>query len=265
MRFKAITLFLAIQVLSFGIWQIISSDNEVLANEPVSEIHAASEETQINIDFSMRNFSESIVSLNIAQKAKITEALETLPQGHASSIEKIILDYNKTAGRGLGGNNLIILRGVGMGYEELIGVLVHETAHNVDYAYLTPKKEVTKSKFKDGSYPLYITDPSIDFYRISWEDEFTLKNTASNLDFVSGYAMSDPFEDFAETYTYYVLHNADFKTLAASSPKLYAKYRFMKYRVFNGQEFNTGDGIVNLNNRSWDTTILSYTLSDFLS
>ena len=256
---------MAIQVLSFGIWQTISSDNEVLANESVAEIHAASEETNINVDFSMRNFSESIISLNVAQKAKITQALETLPEEHASSVEKIVLDYNKNAGRGLGGNNLIILRGVGMGYEELIGVLVHETGHNVDYAYLAPKKEVTKSNFKDGSFPLYITDPSIDFYRISWEDETTLKNTAVNLDFVSGYAMSDPFEDFAETYTYYVLHNADFKALALSSPKLYAKYRFMKYRVFNGQEFNTGDGIVNANNRPWDITILSYTLSDFLT
>lgn len=265
MRFKAITLFLAIQVLSFGIWQTISSDNQVLANEPTAEVHAASEESQINVDFSMRNFSESVISLNTAQKTKITEALEVLPQEHAFSVEKIILDYNKTAGRGLGGNNLIILRGIGMSNEELIGVLIHETGHNVDYAYLSPKKEETKSNFKDGSYPLYITDPSIDFYRISWEDEFTLKNTASNLDFVSGYAMTDSFEDFAETYTYYVLHNADFKALTASSPNLYAKYRFMKYRVFNGQEFNTGDGIVNLNNRPWDTTILSYSLSDFLS
>ncbi len=264
MRLKAISLFLAIQALSFFIWKAVATNNQVLANVPATPTHSASEETQLNVDFSMRNFSESIVSLNIAQKAKITEALEALPEEHADSVEKIVLDYNKNAGRGLGGNNLIILRGVGMSYEELIGVLVHETGHNVDYAYLSPKKEETKSNFKDGSFPLYITDPSIDFYRISWEDEFTLKKTASNLDFVSGYAMSDPFEDFAEAYTYYVLHNEDFKVLATSSPKLYAKYRFMKYRVFNGVEFNTGDGIVNMNNRPWDITILSYKLSDFL-
>lgn len=264
MRFKVFTLFLAIQVLSFGIWQTISNDNDALASEPTAEIHSASEKTQVNVDFGMRNFNESIVSLNIAQKAKITEALEKLPSSHADSVENIILDYNKNAGRGLGGNNLIILRGVGMSYEELIGVLVHETGHNVDYAYLSPKKEEKKSNFKDGPYPLYITDPSIDFYRISWENEATLKNTATNLDFVSGYAMTDSFEDFAEAYTYYVLHNADFKALAASSPKLYAKYRFMKYRVFNGVEFSTGDGEVNMNNRPWDTTILSYSLSDFL-
>lgn len=265
MRLKAISLFLAIQVLSFGIWQTTSSHNEVLANEPVAEVHPASEKDQSNVDFSIRNFNESIVNLNIAQKKKINEALRELPEEHASSVEKIVLDYNKNAGRGLGGNNLIILRGINMSYEELIGVLIHETAHNVDYDYLSPKKMVEKSGFKDGPHPLYITDPSIDFYRISWENELNLKNTASNLDFVSGYAMSDPFEDFAETYTYYVLHNADFKALAVSSPKLYAKYRFMKYRVFSGVEFDTGDGIVNLNNRSWDTTILNYSLSDFLT
>ena len=77
--------------------------------------------------------------------------------------------------------------------------------------------------------------------------------------------MSDPFEDFAETYTYYVLHNEDFKALVSSSPKLYAKYRFMKYRVFNGIEFNTGDGEVIIHNRPWDTTLLNYELEEFFT
>ncbi|MBN2087601.1 putative zinc-binding metallopeptidase [Candidatus Peregrinibacteria bacterium] len=264
MRFKVFTLFLAIQALSFAIWQMNSAETQVMAAEPTPEVHSAPTETLVDIDFSMRNFNESVIELNQAQRDTITEALKHLPEGHVSSVEKIVLDYDKTAGRGLGGNNLIILRGVNMGFEEMVGVLVHETGHNVDYAYLAPEKEEVESTFMDGSYPLYITDPSIDFYQISWESDTKMKKTASNMDFVSGYAMSDPFEDFAETYTYYVLHNEDFKALSASSPSLEAKYRFMKYNVFNGQEFNTGKSEVSLNTRPWDTTVLSYSLSDFL-
>ncbi|MBU1935165.1 putative zinc-binding metallopeptidase [Patescibacteria group bacterium] len=239
-----------------------------MATEPASEStthEVAQQETSLELDFSARNFSESQISLNATLQEQIIEAMEVLPSSHAETVEKIILDYNQQAHRGLGGNNLVILRGVNMGIKELVAVLIHETGHNVDYGYLVEKNEDEISEFKDGNYPLYITDPSIDFYRISWENETTLKNTSSNLDFVSGYAMSDPFEDFAETYVYYVLHNADFRTLTASSPDLYAKYRFMKYRVFDGVEFDTGDAQVNLNNRPWDITVLSYDLEELLS
>ncbi len=264
MRLKAITLFLAIQVLSFFVWKTMSTDIQVMAKEPVQITHAVSEET-VQPDFSVRHFNDSQESLNNALQERIKKVFDSLPTDHVNTVEDIVLDYDTNAHRGLGGNNLIILRGVRMDEKEFIGVLVHETAHNVDYGFLVHKNEEEVSNFKDGSYPLYITDPSIDFYRISWENENTLKKTASNLDFVSGYAMSDPFEDFAETYTYYVLHNEDFRALVSSSPNLYAKYRFMKYRVFNGVEFNTGDGEVNIHNRPWDTTLLSYDLEEFLN
>lgn len=269
---KTLTLFLLIQAFSFFIWMTMPKNVQVMAKEPVLAIETpdtagkrAAAETRSYPEFSMRNFDDSKMAINTSLKEQIKTALNKLPAEHADTVEDIVLDYNPSAHRGLGGNNLIILRGVGMDTKELIGVLVHETAHNVDYDYLIAKKEEEKSEFKDGSQPLYITDPSVDFYRISWGDDTTLKKTANNLDFVSGYAMTDPFEDFAETYTYYVLHNEDFKALTASSPDIYAKYRFMKYRVFNGTEFSTGDGEVKQNNRPWDTTILSYDLNSFFS
>jgi hypothetical protein len=265
MRLKTLTLFLAIQILSFLIWKTMSETAPVMAIEPASNTHAVSEEQRIAPDFAVRNFDESRSDLNALQKKDINAALTSLPADHSATVKNIILDYKSDAGRGLGGNNLIILRGTGMSEQELIGVLVHEVGHNVDYGYLSPKNLEKESEFKDGSYPLYITDASIDFYRICWENEKTRKKTVSNLDFVSGYAMSDPFEDFAETYVYYVLHNADFKALTSESPKLAAKYRFMQYRVFGGVEFNTGDGEVRANNRPWDITILAYNLSEFLS
>ena len=238
-----------------------------MANEPVlvSEAHAVSQTNEVKVNFRTRNMNESVLDLNEYQKDQIKLVLSHLPEEHAQTIKNIILDYNSEAYRGLGGNNLIILRGTDMDSKEFISVLVHETAHNVDYGYLTHENTKERSAFRDGGHSIYTTDPSVDFYSISWENEQTLKKTANNLDFVSGYAMSDPFEDFAETYTYYVLHNQDFKTLTASSLKLYAKDQFMKEHVFNGIEFNTGDSQVVMHNRPWDTTVLGYDLDAFLS
>jgi len=268
MRFKSLTLFLAIQVLSFFIWKTVSGNDVVVAEPvpaPVAVTHAASQQPAVEPVFSVRNFENDKTDLNNSQKDQIKEIFAKLPSGHSASVESVILDYDPNAYRGLGGNNMIVLRAVKIDTEELVSVLIHEIGHNVDYGFLTPKKQKTKSSFKDGGMDLYVTDQSVNFYQISWDNEKTYKKSVSNLDFVSGYAMSDPFEDFAETYTYYVLHNNDFKALTASSQDLYAKYRFMKYRVFGGVEFNTGDSKVNLNNRPWDITILGYDLNKFLS
>ena len=78
--------------------------------------------------------------------------------------------------------------------------------------------------------------------------------------------MTDPFEDFAETYAYYVLHNKDFKSKTQDSDKLLAKYNYMKNTVFGGKEFNTGEYLTkNLTNQPWDITILPYNLTSFLA
>jgi len=267
MRFKAFSLFLATQLISFAIWQGFglnsASSAVVFANEDLSKLHTSAEQI-VDPDIRSRNLGTAQASLNLLRERQVLAALESLPASHANTVKNIILDYSPTAHRGLGGNSLVILRGVNITAEELIGVLVHEVAHNVDYTYLNYRKHEQRSSFMDGNSPVYITDPSLDFYRISWEDDKTRKETAINLDFVSGYAKADPFEDFAEAYTYYVLHGNDFKELAKSSPNLYAKYRFMKFRVFKGQEFDTDDGIVRAEYRPWDTTVLSYDLNDFL-
>lgn len=277
MRLKILSLFVAIQMLSFGLWTTFLRPAEA-ANSQTAQlpsIHAASsgisasvldsQKPAVSVSFSTRNMEDGKRFLNSIKTNQIETALKKLPVEHAASVKKIILDYSEKANRGLGGNSMIILRAVNMDAEEMIGVLIHEIGHNVDYAALAPVKEEKKSAFKDGDLTLYETDPSLDFYRVSWASTDTRKKTAINTDFVSGYAMTDPFEDFAETYAYYVLHNKDFKVLAATSDALHAKYEFMKYRVFNEVEFDTGDGLVKAENRPWDVTVLSYDINQFLN
>lgn len=276
MRLKILSLFMAIQILSFGIWTNLSHAEPTIpqTNEP-TQIHPApampsalvdsAEESSLSLHFVTRNMDEKKRFLNSIKKNQIETALKKLPSEHVKSVSNIILDYDPSAHRGLGGSELIILRAVDMGTEEMLAVLIHEMGHNVDSGYLTPKEEKVKSPFEDWGVPLYETDSSLDFYSISWASDEKRKKTAINTDFVSGYAMSDCFEDFAESYVYYVLHNKDFKRLAASSESLYAKYHFMKYEVFGGVEFDTADGIIKEKQRPWDITVLRYDFSELLS
>ena len=266
MRLKIFILFVAIQALSLGLWSALNTAEASSSVEPTeyAPVHPAPEALS-DLNFQARNMDEDSHFLNSIRQNQIETALKNLPAQHLSSVKDIILDYNEEAHRGLGGNSMIILRAVNMDTEEMVGVLIHEMAHNVDYAYLENEEKEEVSPFKDGKMTLYESDPSLDFYRISWENNTTRVKTASNIDFVSGYAMSDPFEDFAETYTYYVLHNKDFRVMAGTSDALYQKYQFMKYQVFDGMEFDTGDGEVNTENRPWDITVLSYDINQFLS
>jgi len=49
--------------------------------------------------------------------------------------------------------------------------------------------------------------------------------------------MTNQYEDFAETYTYYIFHNEDFLKKALDSEILAKKYVFMKDVVFKNGMF----------------------------
>ena len=275
MRLKILSLFVAIQALSFGFWQhyaaepvqasLLEAGHVHPAPKPVAEEFSNFSPEIPGLRFSARNMDDQEGLLHPIKQDQIKSALKKLPASHAETVKTIILDYKAEAHRGLGGNSMIILRGVDMSAEETVAVLVHEVAHNVDYAYLTPTESKVESSFRDGGTPLYESDPSLEFYRISWQADQKRKKTATNMDFVSGYAMADPFEDFAESYIFYILHNRDFRVLASSSDALYAKYLFMKHQVFGGLEFDSGDGQIDPKKRPWDITVMSYDLDEFLS
>lgn len=78
-----------------------------------------------------------------------------------------------------------------------------------------------------------------DFCDIAWMTEGKWKKGVGSKDFVSGYAMTNCLENFAESYAYYVLHHESFKARIADSTSLNQKYFFIKNRVFKSLEFNT--------------------------
>lgn len=199
-------------------------------------------------------------------KSLVYRTLLSLPPEPVGRLKNLTLYFSDTGRRGLGGGDTIILRCQNVTDEELVGVLVHEIGHITDTGVLNGSSGSGKSDFLDGSRPVYKDDESLTFYRLSWENEGTMKWDATAQDFVSGYAMTDPFEDFAESYAYYVLHGYEFRSLALQNDTLQKKYAFLKNRVFKGQEFFNGtEEEIDAAARHYDVTVLPYQLDKFLT
>lgn len=74
-------------------------------------------------------------------------------------------------------------------------------------------------------------------------------------DFVSGYALTNKYEDFAESFTQYVFHNSDFKKKAAKNESLARKYDFFSKNVFPDGDFQgTSFESEAIAEYVWDTT-----------
>jgi len=138
-----------------------------------------------------------------------------------------------------------------MDHSECNAVWIHEFAHFIDLYFL--KKEV-------------FTDLSDYFYNISWESTKTIKAWLNQKDFVSGYAMTNKYEDFAESFTYFILHNEDFLSKAEESEILKKKYNyFIKYLFregkFVGTDFSEENEILTYYR---DITKINFSLENFL-
>lgn len=109
---------------------------------------------------------------------------------------------------------------------EFLSVAIHEFAHFVDIYYFQKK---------------VLHDISENFYLISWEETRIIKSWQEQKDFVSWYAMTNKYEDFAESFTYYILHNKDFLEKAQKSEILQKKYNFFSVYFFKKWGFQETD------------------------
>ncbi|MDD2745054.1 MAG: hypothetical protein PHU93_00815 [Candidatus Gracilibacteria bacterium] len=134
---------------------------------------------------------------------------------------------------------------------ESFKVFAHELGHVVDIQYLKPGR--------------FSSDDSDKYYDISWLDVSTKKPKMGLKDFVSGYAMTNKYEDFGESFNYYLFHNNDFAKRAKSSVVLQNKYNFFKKYVFPKQEFiGTGFELDPIPVYNWDTTKIPIALNKYL-
>jgi hypothetical protein len=163
----------------------------------------------------------------------------------------LLVDTIRKEPRGQVSGNTLILSGKISGESESLKVFVHELGHIVDIYYL-PTHE-------DGA------DLSNDFYSISWLDYNVKKKDAIIWDFVSGYALSNKYEDFAESFAFYVFHNDEFARRAKSNPSLQDKYDFLKNNVFlNNEFFSTNFASEKLRSYNWDVTKIPVNVKKYL-
>lgn len=186
----------------------------------------------------------------------IKKVLFSLPADKLQTLKTLKIINVKDSKRGVGGTNTIIINTYNLSREEFVSVLTHELGHVIDLGGINGNPMSSKSAFNDGPNPIYTNDLSVAYYNYSWEDTYRHQGMVGRNDFVSGYAMSDPFEDFAEAFTFYTLHNRDFQALAVANTQLAKKYAWIRDNIFNGKEPATGKGEMNPNKRVWDITKL---------
>ncbi|HBA44948.1 TPA: hypothetical protein DEG21_03710 [Patescibacteria group bacterium] len=55
---------------------------------------------------------------------------------------------------------------------------------------------------------------------------------------MSGYSLSNKYEDFAESFVFYIFHNEEFLRRAKTNYSIKLKYNFFKNYIFSESEFN---------------------------
>ena len=211
--------------------------------------------------FSARNFGTDQASEKDLNGIKdlLKASIINLPKEHTSHLTQLEVKNITHQSRGLANDEKIILHVASMDDDdETVSVFVHEMGHITDLSVLREGLNGRLTAFKDNNKYVRSDDPSYKFYRISWENNTRRKLGAVRRDFVSGYAMTDPFEDFAETYLIYRLHGDKFRSILPQSIQLQRKYDFMKTIVFEGEEFQTGNTFDTpfAYQSVWDATLL---------
>ena len=97
-------------------------------------------------------------------------------------------------------------------------------------------------------------DPSEEFYAMSWVKPNIMKAWLSGSSFISGYAATNQYEDFAESFTMYVFHNKEFLKRAESNALLQKKYTFLKVSVFGNVFLGSAYEKDVIPKKVWDVT-----------
>ncbi len=186
--------------------------------------------------------------------------LRSLPAQCRDNLRTFYVNYElNPRNRGLGGADTIIITGQ-VPDVEFRALLIHECGHVTDLGGFRGTPSAGMTEFFDGNEPIYANDPSVAYYRISWNSATERKPKTSKADFVSGYAMSDPFEDFAESYAFYVLQKKEFARLAKGNKAIAAKYAWFEKNLSPAIPKTLASGKFTRGKKEpWDVTKLPYT------
>jgi hypothetical protein len=134
---------------------------------------------------------------------------------------------------------------------EFIQLFTHEFAHFLDIYILSSS---TKR-----------SDPSQEFYAISWNNATTKRVGQGIGSFVSGYAATNQYEDFAESFVFYIFQNQIFLDRAMKNDEIRKKYLFFQTYVFRNREFvDTNFSLGKVPSYVWDTTKIPISVQKYL-
>jgi len=224
-----------VSVLSVFSTRVIEAEDRFVADEQLENSENDFLSRLITIDLSLS------APEDVEQCKRIAESTLMDFSEYLVGFKSLNIHEDKSKRRGLSNGEEIFIRCLD-DKDEYLNVLLHELGHTVDLLYLHADKESSESAFRDFNKPVFESDDSVDYYSISWENSFLKKDLMKRSDFVSGYAMTDPFEDFAESFLFYVRYGEVFRFLIENNDNqvLTLKYDFFKDVVFQGHEFNLG-------------------------
>ncbi len=134
---------------------------------------------------------------------------------------------------------------------EFTKLFIHELGHYIDLYVFVP-----------GANGVDLSDR---FYSVSWQKPTVKRSGEWTMDFVSGYAASNQYEDFAESMVFYIFHNATFADRGLRSESIRQKYLFFANSVFPRWYFQGTDfSIGRVPSYVWDTTKVAYSLQKYL-
>jgi hypothetical protein len=139
--------------------------------------------------------------------------------------------------------------------KEFLQVLAHEMGHVVDLGSIVgSSRQIDRDYTEFGKAKFAVDDRSLAFYAISWSNEDTLRQNMTSLDFVSGYGMTNPFEDFAECHNMYQYHREVFAYLASTSTVLQRKYDYFN-DLYQAKYLSANFNPTNLKNLDVETRV----------
>ena len=203
--------------------------------------------------FAEPNFSlesNSRTETTIQREKMITSFLNSRFSDFSYTSLRIVLDKNLKEPRGRMQGKTLTLSSQIVRDSEFFKLFLHEFAHFLDIFILAPS---------NGQ------DVSSLFYDISWSRPMVKKAWEKQISFVSGYAATNQYEDFAESFVMYVFHNQTFQDRALRDESLRKKYLFFAEYVFGDGEFVWTDfSIGKVPTYLWDTTKVPTSLQKYL-
>lgn len=144
-------------------------------------------------------------------------------------------------------------------FKEFFEISTHELWHIIDLWIIDWNSSKLHDSFTEFWYRTFpINDPSLRFYSLNRTSEKVRKSTASFKNFVSWYALTDTFEDFAESFNMYLNHYDTFETMSKYDYVLSQKFAYLKNILWNNYFFKDEEStkrfLENQNRRPYDTT-----------